>query len=307
MRALVAGANGFVGRRLVPALAADGFEVRSIVRDAAAADPALAAAEVLGIDVNEGGPEMAAALDGVHLAYFLIHMMGRDDDYADRELASAERFATAAREAGVAQVVYLGGLGSDPISPHLRSRHATAEALSINGPPLTYFRASMVIGAGSESYVLLRSIVEKLLVVPDRKWFEVETQPIGVRDLLRYLRAAPFVPECRGREIDIGGPNRVRHRDLVDELARQLGRRPPRRVPAPGVTPELVASAAKAVTRGNKEVAQELVKSLPIPTAVEDDSGMALFENITPEPISVAFQRAIEEDEIAEEERRSLG
>lgn len=297
MRALVTGASGFVGRRLAPALLEDGHDVRCLVRNPAAVEAGtLVDCELVGADLAAPDERLDDALAGVDVAYYLVHMMGRSSEYGELDVEAAREFAKRARRAGVRQMVYLGGLGSDPGSPHLRSRQATAEALAQHGPPLTYLRASMVIGAESESYVLLRSIVDRLLAIPSAGWMEMPSQPIGARDLIAYLRAVPATVEARGREIELGGPDVLRHRDTIDELARQLGRRPPLRVPLFGVTPGAVAAAARAVTRGNGEVAQELVKSLPMPTVVEDRSGMELFD-IKPEPISVAFQRAIEEEE----------
>ena len=196
----------------------------------------------------------------------------------------------------VSRIVYLGGLGDPAVSSHLRSRHETALALQSEGPALTYFRAAMVIGAASESYVLLRSIVDRLVVIPSSRWLDNRSQPIGIRDVLAFLRAAPSTKGTEGREIQLGGPEVLSHRETVDELARQLGRRPPRRLPIPGITPGVIAAAATAVTRGDAPVARELVYGLATDTVVEDGSGMELFD-FRPEHVSVAFQRAIEEEE----------
>ena len=154
MRILVAGATGIIGRRLAPALARDGHRVRCLVRDPArAANLAAAGCELAVADLAAPGAELGDALEGVEVAYWLVHMMS-ERGYAEGERAAAGAFARAASAAGVDRLVYLGGLGDDPeASPHLRSRHATAEALAAEGPPLTYFRAAMVIGAGSESFV----------------------------------------------------------------------------------------------------------------------------------------------------------
>ena len=298
MRALIAGATGFVGSRLAPALLADGLEVRCLVRDPVSDRAAALAArggELFPADLTaEDG--LAAAMEAVDVAYFLVHMMGRRSDYAEAEHRAARRFAELARAAGVQQLVYLGGLGADPASRHLLSRHETALALRAAGPPLTYFRAAMVVGSGSESYVLVRGIAERLPALPDALWMRTLTQPIGIRDVVAYLRRAPFVEAARGREVEIGGPEVLTPLEVVDRMALALGRRAPRRLPGVGATPGAVAAGAEAVTSGHGPIAAELALGLGSDTIVTDPSGAELFD-IRPEPLDIALQRAIEEDE----------
>lgn len=299
MKALIAGATGFVGRRLAPALVDDGLDVRCLVRDSGsevARDLERAGCEVLEADLSRG-KGLAAALKEVDVAYFLVHMMGREVDYAAAERGAAVRFAKAAKRAGVAQLVYLGGLGVDAGSTHLRSREETALALAEHGPPLTYFRAGMIVGAGSESYVLVRDIARRLPVLPDPGWMRTLTQPIGIRDVIAYLRRAPFVEEARGREIQIGGPDVLTPFAIVERAARATGRPPPRRVPGTGATPGAVAAAVGALTTGDPAVAAELTHGLSSNTIVTDVSGSRLFPDVRPEPLDVILQRALEEDE----------
>jgi uncharacterized protein YbjT (DUF2867 family) len=301
MRALIAGATGFVGRRLGPALVEDGLEVRCMVRDADSAvarELAAAGCELLEVDLGSAPPE--AAFEGVDVAYFLVHMMGRVPGYANREREAATVFGAAALQAGAGQMVYLGGLGDEPDSAHLRSRHEVAAALRATGPPLTYFRAAMIVGAGSESYVLLRDIVERLPALPDAAWMRTRTQPIGIRDVIGYLRRAPLVSEARNREIQIGGPDVLSPLETIDLMARALGRRPPLKLAVPGATPGAVAAAAGAVTSGDAAIAAELALGLSSDTIVSDSSGAALFD-LRPERLEIALQRAIEEDERAGE------
>jgi uncharacterized protein YbjT (DUF2867 family) len=186
MTILVTGATGFVGGLLARRLLADGFDVRALTRDpdseyarALAGDGCELA--VADLTAHDGVEE---ALAGVEAAYFLVHMIGVEDDYPEIERAAASRFARAATLAGVGRVIYLGGLGDPSASRHLAARHAVAETLAREGPPLTYFRAAMVIGSKSESYELLRGIVERLRVLPAPEWLRTETQPIGARDLV---------------------------------------------------------------------------------------------------------------------------
>ena len=299
MRALIAGATGFVGRRLAPALTGDGFDVRCLVRDAssdAAAELLKAGCEIAEADLSAEG-DLAAAMEGVDVAYFLVHMMGRENDYAAAETRAAERFARAAKRAEVDQIVYLGGLGEDPTSPHLLSREKTALALAEHGPPLTYVRAGMIVGAGSESYVLVRDIARRVPLLPDPGWMRTKTQPIGIRDVIAYLRRLPHVEGARGREIQIGGPDVLTPFEIVERAARASGRTPPRRLPGAGATPGAVAAAVGTVTTGDRSIAAELTHGLSSDTIVTDPSGAALFEDVHPESLDLILQRALEEDE----------
>jgi uncharacterized protein YbjT (DUF2867 family) len=295
MRAVVAGATGFIGRRLVPALLRD-HDVGCLVRDQdRARELSAAGAEVVVTDLA-GDDDLGEVLSGADVAYYLVHMMS-EPGYAEPELAAARAFGGAAKDAGVEAVVYLGGLGDDAnASPHLRSRHATAEALRETGPPLTYFRAAMVIGAGSESFVLLKAIAERIPVVPSNEWLHHRTQPIGVREVIRYLRMAPDVTASRGHEVQIGGPRVYTHLELVDLMSRELGRRAKRKLPVFGATPGVVSAGAAILTRGDDRIAAELTLSLVEDTIVTDPSGAEAF-GIEAEPVPVALQRALEEEE----------
>lgn len=298
MRALIAGATGFVGRRLAPALRRDGLDVRCLVRDAGSSAARRLAAE--GCELYEVDltleDDLRPLMEDVDVAYFLVHLMGRVVDYSPLERRVAARFGAAARANGVSQLVYLGGLGDDGDSIHLRSRREVAAALRACGPPLTYFRAAMIIGAGSESYILLRDIAERLPAIPTARWMRTCTQPIGSRDVIAYMRRAPLVSGARGREVQIGGPRRLTPLDLIDLMACSLGRRPPRKLAIPGATPEAVSAGAGAVTKGDRAIATELTFGLSSDTVVSDPSGAALFD-VRPEPIEISLQRAIEEDE----------
>ena len=155
----------------------------------------------------------------------------------------------------------------------------------------------MIVGAGSESYVLVRDIARRLPALPDPSWMRTRTQPIGIRDVIAYLRRAPFVDAAKGREIQIGGPDVLTPFEIVEHAARATGRTPPRRLPGTGVTPGAVAAAVGSVTTGDRAVAAELTHGLSTDTVVTDPSGAGLFADVNPEPLDVILQRALEDDE----------
>jgi uncharacterized protein YbjT (DUF2867 family) len=239
---------------------------------------------------------LAAPLEGAEVAYYLVHGMGRGSNgsFRERERQAASNFARAAREAGVERVVYLGGLGEDPGSEHLRSRHETAEILAAEGPPLTYFRAAMVVGRESESYKVLRSLVERLPVMIAPAWLETPTQPVAVDDVVGYLADAAELPAAAGREVQIGGPDVLSYGEMLDRMALALGKRPAPKLKVPVLTPWLSSLWIGVVTPVDAGVARPLVEGLSTKTVVADPSGAALFER---EPIGLdeALERAVSE------------
>ncbi len=296
-RALVTGATGFIGGRLAVALADEGWQVRCLVRDRARAS---GLAE-RGLELFEGDvlvPEsLRGAGEGVEVAYYLVHAMGRggEGDFEDLERRAATNFAEMASREGVGRVVYLGGLGDRPRSKHLRSRHRTAEILRESGPPLTYFRAGMVVGAGSESYRTLRYLVERLPAMIAPAWIATPTQPIAVDDVITYLASAPDVAASAGREVQIGGPDVLSYGDMLDRMAEALGVRRRPKVPVPLLTPWLSSLWIGLVTPVDAAIARPLIEGLSTSTTVTDPSGAALFD-VDPVPFAEALRRALAED-----------
>jgi uncharacterized protein YbjT (DUF2867 family) len=230
------------------------------------------------------------------VAYYLVHAMGGGGGFAERERIGALNFARMAKREGVERLVYLGGLGDEGESEHLRSRHRTARILAEEGPPLTYFRAAMVVGAGSESYQTLRYLVDRLPVMIAPSWLRTETQPIGVDTTVEYLRRAPEVPESSGREVQIGGPDVLSYAEMLDRMAIAMAKRPPLKIPVPLLTPWLSALWLGLVTPVNTSVARPLVEGLTTPTVVTDASGAETF-GISPEPFDEALKRALAEEQ----------
>jgi len=290
---VVAGSTGYIGGLLCHRLCEDGQEVRALARHPERADDLReAGCEVVQADVLE--PEtLGPALEGVDVAYYLVHSMGRgsDGDFAARDHEGAENFAAAAAAAGVRRIVYLGGLGEG--SKHLDSRHATAETLREGSVPVTYFRAAAVIGAGSESFRTVFYLVRRLPVMVTPRWVTTRTQPIAAGDVVAYLAAASDLGLPADREIQIGGPDVTTYGGMIDELARALGRRAPLRITVPVLTPRLSSLWIGLVTPVDAGVARPLIEGLSTETVVGDRSGMALFPGVDRVPLQQALGDAV--------------
>jgi uncharacterized protein YbjT (DUF2867 family) len=289
----VAGATGYVGDILTRELLERGKPVRALARTPEKAEHlAGAGAEVVRADMLTPA-SLPPALDGVTIAYYLVHSMGRgasDSDFETRDKQSAANFAAAARDAGVELIVYLGGLG-DPGSKHLRSRHETAETLMESGVPVTYFRAAAVIGAGSESFRTVLYLVKRLPLMITPRWVDTKTQPIAIGDVVRYLADAPEIKTARGREIEIGGEVTT-YGGMMDALAKAIGsyRRP--KIGVPLLTPWLSSLWIGLVTPVDAGVARPLIEGLSTETIVSDPSGMELFGFETT-PLDEAMEAAV--------------
>jgi uncharacterized protein YbjT (DUF2867 family) len=289
----VAGATGYVGGRLCARLRGQGADMRALARHPErASDLAEIGCDVRRADVLE--PEtLDPALEGVDVAYYLVHSMGRgsDGDFAQRDKDGAANFAAAASAAGVRRIVYLGGLGEG--SKHLASRHSTAETLRAGEVPVTYFRAAAVIGAGSESFLTIFYLVKRLPAMVTPRWVTTRTQPIAVEDTVSYLAAAANLESPLDREIQVGGPDVTTYGGMIDELARALGRRPPLRLTVPVLTPGLSSLWIGLVTPVDAGVARPLVEGLATETIVTDPAGMDLLAGIARTPLPDALREAV--------------
>lgn len=244
-------------------------------------------------DVMDPGSLEGVGRD-VDAAYFLIHAMAGGRGFAARERQGALNFARMAKRDGVRRVVYLGGLGEQSASEHLRSREQIARILAARGPPLTYFRAAMVVGAGSESFRAMYHLVKRLPVMVAPAWLRTRTQPIGIEDVVAYLGAAAVTPASRGREVQIGGPDVLSYGDMLHTVAGAIGRRRPAMVPVPLLSPKLSSLWIGLVTPVDAGVARPLVEGLSTETVVTDPSGAELFD-VRPEPFADALERALRE------------
>lgn len=273
----------------------DAGPLRCLVRDPDRAAPlAELGAELRVGDVTEESG-LAGAGEGIDVAYYLVHAMAGGAGFDERERRAAGNFARMAKRDGVGRVVYLGGLGDETESRHLRSRHETARILASEGPPLTYFRAAMVVGAGSESYRTLRYLVGRLPVMVAPGWLRTPTQPIGIDATIEYLRLAPSVAESAGREVQIGGPDVPSYADMLDRMALVMGKAPPYKLSVPLITPWLSALWLGLVTPVDTKVARPLVEGLTTATVVTDPSGARAFD-VEPESFDEALRRAFAEE-----------
>jgi uncharacterized protein YbjT (DUF2867 family) len=200
-----------------------------------------------------------------------------------------------ARAEGIERVIFLGGLGDRPHSEHLRSRHETALLLRRYGPPLTYFRAGMVVGPQSESYRTMRYLIQRLPAMIAPAWLQNPTQPVAVADTLRYLAGALEVDESVDRDIQIGGPDVLTYAEMLDRMAEVLGLPHRPRIPVPLITPWLSSLWIGLFTPVDVGVARPLIEGLAVPTVVSDPSGMQLF-NVEPMGFDEALRRAVADD-----------
>ena len=293
---LLTGGTGYVGARLRPLLEQRALPLRCLARrpDRLRA-PVKATTEIVQGDVLDVA-SLDRALQGVHTAYYLVHLM-----------SSAQDFATQDRQAGVQRIIYLGGLGddSDPqLSPHLRSRHEVGHILRASVVDTIEFRASMVIGGGSLSFELLRVLTNRLPVMLCPRWLATRTQPIAIADVVAFLLAAQDLPPGAPRLFEIGGPDVVTYRDMIQEYARQQGLRR-WLIAVPLLTPYLLGLWLALVTPTRYEVGRHLIEGLKNPTVVRDTTALAVFP-MRPIGIRQAIQQAVADDQSGTETRRKV-
>lgn len=266
MRVAVFGASGVVGSALVPELAKD-HEVVALSRRLRPDEGG-----VRWVVADATDPASLGFLEGVDAAVYLVHSLGASD-FEDVDRSAAENVARAAAEAGLRQIVFLGGLGDDgtELSAHLRSRHETARALASGPVPVTTLRAGMVVGAGSAAFETIRALVDRLPLMICPRWVGVPTQPIALRDIVRYLHGVCGLEPAFGRAFDAGGPEVMTYREMIERIARIRGKRC-RIIEVPVLTPRLSSWWLHLVTPVNAAVARPLIEGLRSPTVARDDA-----------------------------------
>ena len=291
---LLTGATGYIGGRLLRRLEENGCTVRCLARHpervhATKATTTIARGDCL--DESSLGPAFA----GVQVAYYLVHSMIAGPDFAALDRRAAENFGRAAARAGVRRIIYLGGLieSTATASAHLKSRAESGEALRLGGVPVMEFRASVVIGAGSASFEMIRALVERLPVMICPRWVSTPAQPIAVDDVLSYLVAALNRPDGPDRVFEIGGPDVVSYGGMMREYARLRGLRR-LLLPIPVLTPRLSGLWLALVAPAQARIGRALVEGLKTATVVRSLAARRAFR-IQPMPLWTAIARALDE------------
>lgn len=295
---LVAGASGFVGRRLCPALVADGHRVRAMTRRP---EDYVGDADPIYADVHDPS-SLGDALRGCRAAYYLVHSLGsKDFERLDAEAATA--FGEAAASAGVEQIVYLGGLGreSDRLSSHLRSRREVEHLLGRAGTPVTVLRAGIIVGRGGISWEMTRQLVEHLPAMVTPRWVRTRTQPIAISDVIGYLVGVLGDPRALGQVFEIGGPEVMEYGDMLRRVARIKGR-PLWIVPVPLLSPGLSSRWLSLVTDVDVQTGRSLIDSMTNEVIVNDDSIRSIVE-LEPMDYDQAVRIALGEDRMRKQPR----
>ena len=267
MKVVVFGATGTIGRELVPVLA----RTCDVVAVSRTAQPD--AGNVTWAKADAGDPaSVRAALAGANVVYYLVHSLG-SSDFERRDRDAARTIAREASAAGVDQIVYLGGLGDDSpeLSPHLRSRIETGEMLASGSVPVTTLRAAMVVGAGSAAFETILALVDRLPAMICPRWVSTPTQPIALDDVVAYLAAVCGKPEHFGETYDVGGPEVMTYREMIEQIGR-LRKRHPIIIEVPVLTPRLSSYWLRLVTPVGAKVARPLIEGLRTETIVRDDA-----------------------------------
>lgn len=289
---LVTGATGFIGRRLVPALADAGHDVRAMTRRP---DDYDGPGTPVGGDVHDPD-SLTEPLAGADVAIYLVHSLD-DPDFERKDADAARAFGKAAAEAGVSQIVYMGGLGAEgeDLSPHLRSRREVEELLGEAGVPVTVLRAAIVVGAGGISWELTRQLVKNLpaMIVP--KWVDTPTQPIALDDVVRYLVGVTGNDDAKGRVFEIGGPEAMTYLEMLQVAAEvSAGHRVPI-IKVPVLTPRLSSYWLALVTDVDVTTGRNLIDSMGTEVVVTDRTILDVVPG-DPVPYAEAVRRALEDD-----------
>ena len=273
MTVAVLGATGVVGTALVSVLA-ESEEVVAVSRrpDGSPGE----GVRIVAADVTDA-TSIRRSLKGVEVAYYLVHSLGTPN-YANVDRQAAETVAREAERAGLSQLVYLGGLGDDrpDLSPHLRSRLETGVALSSGAVPVTTLRAAVVIGRGSAAFETIVSLVDRLPAMIAPKWVATPTQPIALADVVRYLVGVARMPEARGQSFDVGGPDVLSYKEMIERIAHIRGRRR-LVIEVPVLSPRLSSYWLHLVTPVRAGIARPLIEGLRNPTVVRNDRLRALL------------------------------
>jgi len=293
---LVTGATGYIGGRLVPELLETGFQVRCLTRspERLRDHPWASSVEIVAGDAGDIDA-VTAAMDGVEVAYYLVHALGSGPRFESTDRRTARAFADAAERAGLARIIYLGGLvpaADDEPSAHLRSREEVGRILLESATPTAALRAAVIIGSGSASFEMLRYLTERLPAMITPRWVRNRIQPIAIRDVLRYLVACADLPADVNRPFDIGGPDVLTYVEMMRRYAKVARLTPRMIVPVPVLSPWLSSHWVGLVTPVPSSLARPLVESLRNEVVCREHD----IATYVPDPASglIGFDHAVE-------------
>jgi len=295
-RILILGATGYVGGRLLPRLLEDGHEVSCLVRDRRRLEgkPWHDQVNLFVGDVLDPS-SLREPFSQSDIVYYLVHSMGRhDQDFEELDRRAAHNTGQVAQDTGVKRIIYLGGLGQTEgeQSRHLRSRHEVAAVLKSYPTPVTVFRAAVIVGSGSISFELIHHLVNRLPLMICPRWIYSRTQPIGIVDVIDYLRSAVGEDRSSGQTIDIGGPDIMTYGEMMKTVARVLNLRR-YLIPVPVLTPRLSSYWVNLVTPIPSVIAGALIEGLRYDTVCDNTLAETMFK-IKPMPFEMAVQRALQ-------------
>jgi uncharacterized protein YbjT (DUF2867 family)/uncharacterized protein YndB with AHSA1/START domain len=286
---LVFGASGYIGGHLVPHLIAEGRRVRASSRSQAVLEGrAWPGVEIVAADVL--APEtLPAALQGVEVAYYLVHSMAAGRDFGRLDLEAARNFAGAAAQAGVRRIVYLGGLvPDDAVSEHIVSRRDTGEVLRQGSVPVTEIRAGIIVGPGSAAFEVMRDLVYHLPLMVTPRWVRAKSPPIALENLLVYLARVPWIDEAASLSLDAAGPETLTYTEMMYIMADAAGKRRPWIIPVPVLTPGLSAHWLRFITSVPTNVARALIEGLRHDFYADD----AMLRRLVPQHL-LGFREAV--------------
>lgn len=291
---LLTGATGYVGGRLLKALEAEGHPVRCLVRQPnRLRDSVAASTEVVQGDVLDPD-SLHSAMQGVDIAYYLIHSLASGAAFAEYDRKAATHFGRAAHAVGVRRIIYLGGLGQGAeLSSHLASRQEVGHILRASNVLTIEFRASIIIGAGSLSFEMIRALVDRLPVMVTPRWVRTQAQPIAIDDVIAYLVAALDVPAEYNEIFEIGGRQRATYQLIMQEYADQKGLKR-MMIPVPVLSPWLSGLWLKLVTPLQARVGRALIEGVRNETVVRDNRALQVFD-IRPMDIRESIARALQD------------
>ena len=298
---LITGATGYVGGRLLKRLEGGKLSIRCIARNPQYLVPRVdSKTEVIAGDVLDA-QTLGLVMKDVTTAFYLIHAMGKSKNFEHDELLGARNFAHAAKQAGVKRIIYLGGIinEEEQLSPHLRSRKAVGDALRESGVETIELRASIIIGAGSASFDMIRALVERLPVMLTPRWVSTPAQPIGIKDVLDYLEESIGIYTQGQTIFEIGGSQALSYRSMMEEYGLQRGLRR-LMIPVPILTPRLSSLWLGLVTPLYARVGRTLIDSIKHPTVVRDHAARSIFDIVPMSPqeaIGLALKHEKEEIE----------